>query len=270
MMNWHLTVDAGNSEITQVLYRGESRLAALRSQTRPYPSAQALLACWTQLLDNHEFAGQPFLLTISSVVPTLESDLRGAAQALAPAFVHWVDWGSPHPFRASTSASAEIGADLIAGLAAARKVTDGPFVVVDCGTATTLTVVGSDNFIHGVAILPGMVTQLKSLTHSAPHLPQDITLQPPPLPFGNNTEESLQSGILYGHASAIEGLLSRYRARFEGESMTAFGCGGLFHRIADLCPSVGVKERELVNLGCRVLGERASEVGAACHAQEGF
>src|SRR5690606_32651107 len=94
---------------------------------------------------------------------------------------------------------------------------------------------------------------------SAPHLPQDIPLYPPSQPFGNDTEEALQSGILYGHAAGIEGLIERYRQNFPSQKLTAFGCGGLFHRISSLCPSVRIEHAELVNLGCRVLGLRAAE-----------
>ena len=257
-MLFHLTVDIGNSELTLVLYRGEERMGMIRTSTHPAAGSSELFQSWSDFLHQHGCPLEETQLTVCSVVPTMELTLLQTAKRFESKTFHWVTWASPHEFQAATSASSEIGSDLIAGLVGARCFAEGPFVVVDCGTATTLTLVDGSNLIRGVAILPGLVTQLRSLTRSAPHLPQDVPLYPPSSPFGNDTEEALQSGILYGHAAGIEGLLERYRQIFPTEKLTAFGCGGLFHRISSLCPSVEIEQAELVNLGCRVLGARTA------------
>lgn len=248
-----LTIDAGNSQIAVVAYLGGERADGFRLWTHPLPTAETLAQACRKMLDKLNWKAEESSLSVSCVVPTLELTLRRASKLLTPKHFHWVNWESPHPFQASESARQEIGADLIAGLMGAREFGQQPLVVVDCGTATTLTLVDSRNYILGVAILPGLETQLKSLTRSAPHLPQEVSLQPPSLPYGNDTHEALQSGILYGHAAAVEGLLSRYRALFPEENLTALGCGGLFHRISSLCPSIEIMEMELVNIGCRML-----------------
>lgn len=256
-MKFHLTVDVGNSEFTSVLYREEEPIGLLRTGTHPPAGSSELFQSWSEFLHQHGCSIEETRLTVCSVVPTMELTLLQTAKRFDSSSFHWVTWASPHEFRAASSASSEIGSDLVAGLVGARCFVDGPFVVVDCGTATTLTLVDESNLVRGVAILPGLVTQLRSLTRSAPHLPQDIPLYPPSKPFGNDTEEALQSGILYGHAAGIEGLIARYRQMFPAGKLTAFGCGGLFHRISSLCPSVEIEQAELVNLGCRVLGTRA-------------
>ena len=214
-------------------------------------------------MQGRSLASDSVQLTISSVVPSFERQLRKAAELLEPEHFHWVGWNSPHGFTASETASSEIGADLISGLVGARVYGREASVVIDCGTATTLTVLNSRDHILGVAILPGLVTQLLSLTNSAPHLPKDVSLRPPDMPFGNDTEESLQSGILYGHAAGIEGLVCRYRKLLAPDKVRAIGCGGLYHRIASLCPSVEIEQTELVNIGCRVLAERVHAGGVS-------
>ena len=257
----HLTVDAGNSQLAFVLYKGRERLGSLRIRTKPQFAPKDIRAAWQQLLQEFQLQEEQCRLTISSVVPRLENNLRDAAELSDCPSFHWVNWNSPHGFTASESASREIGADIISGLVGASEFAELPFVVVDSGTATTLTVVDRSSHILGVAILPGLVTQMQSLTHSAPHLPQEVSLHPPPFPFGNDTEESLQSGILYGHAGSIEGILARYREQFKGQKLAALACGGLFHRISSLCPSIDVEKTELVNIGCRILSTRIGQEG---------
>ena len=262
-MTWHLTIDAGNSQLVLVLYSQGKRVEGLRLPTHPYPEPENLTKAFQTLLDRHDVQNGRVQVTVSSVVPALETVLKESAQALKPGYFHWVNWESPHGFTASESAAKEIGADLISGLVGARQHGGEAFVVVDCGTATTLTVLNETDRILGVAILPGLVTQMLSLTQSAPHLPKEVRLRPPPKPFGNDTEEALQSGILYGHAASIEGLIERYRELLHPQSLRAVGCGGLFHRISSLCPSVELEETELVNVGCRVLGARAYAGGVS-------
>lgn len=262
-MTWHLTVDAGNSQLALVLYRDEERVEGLRVGTHPYPTASEIAEAKRNVLKAAQVESDRVHLTISSVVPPLEQNLRQAAELLAPQFFHWVDWNSPHGFTASESAAAEIGADLISGLVGARVFGNEAFVVVDCGTATTLSVVDENDHILGVAILPGLVTQMLSLTASAPHLPKEVSLRPPRLPYGNDTEEALQSGILYGHAAAVVGLVERYAELLAPRPLRAVGCGGLYHRIASLCRCVEIAETELVNIGCRVLARRAHAGGGS-------
>lgn len=257
-----LTVDAGNSQLVLVAYENGNRVAGRRLWTHPLPEANDLHDALGGMLSELGWKAQELCLSISSVVPKLNQRLGETCEKLSPRHSHWVSWQSIHPFAASESAAREIGADLIAGLMGARELGKPPLVVVDCGTATKLTLLDQHDRIMGVAILPGLEVQLKSIAQSAPHLPKEVSLEPPPMPFGNDTPEALQSGILYGHAAVVEGMVARYRALFPQQRLTAFGCGGLFNRIARLCPSIDIEEMELVNIGCRLL--------AALQVQERF
>lgn len=266
-MNACLTIDAGNSQLSNALYRGDQLIATERTSTRPFLAAVQLTESWKAFLARQQLEPEQVHLAISSVVPDFHQTLQAAAGQLGALSYHWVDQASPHGFSLSESVRREIGADLIAGLVGARERTHGTVVVVDCGTATTLTVLSSEDRVKGVAILPGIVTQISTITGSAPHLPDEVSLTIPSVPYGTNTVEALQSGILYGHAEAIEGLVRRYR-ELEGK-LTVFGCGGLFHRIAPLCPSVTYHETLLVNEGCRVLCLRQLQEGVLTPSNRG-
>jgi type III pantothenate kinase len=200
-------------------------------------------------------------LSISSVVPDYNGLLKEAAAALDTLSFHWVNVDSPHRFVMKDSIRREIGADLIAGLVGARSKVAGPVVVVDCGTATTLALLSSQDEVLGVAILPGIKTQIKMLMEKAPHLADSIHVVIPEQPYGTNTVESIQSGIMYGHAHMIEGFVQRYAALPGLEGLQVFGCGGLFTTIAALCPRVGRSEAHLVNDGCLILSQRQLQEG---------
>ena len=256
-----LTVDAGNSQLAMVLYQDDRRISSVRIRTHPFPGVDDIVSVWSEQLREQSLEAGDVVLCISSVVPKLETTLRAAALRFAASSFHWVSWESTHEFEAPESAQKEIGADLIAGLVGARAWSKEALVVIDCGTATTLTLVNDSNFILGVAILPGLVTQLLSLTHSAPHLPQDISLRPPPKAFGADTHSALQSGILYSHAAAIDGLIENYRSELDSQNLLAVACGGLYHRVSSLCLKVDREEAELVNVGCRILAQRQVQEG---------
>lgn len=258
-MSYHLTVDTGNSQVCLVLFAGEQVIAQSRFETRPFNRPEQLLEIWRTFLAEHSLTLPEVHLTISSVVPDFHLFLNEAAKNSSALSYHWVDSSSPHGFQLDPSVRREIGADLISGLVGARSISRGPLVVVDCGTATTLTLLDSFDAIVGVAILPGIVTQIRTLTDSAPHLPDNLELVTPDTPYGVNTIEALQSGILYGHAEMIEGLVRRYQGLFPNETLTVFACGGLFRYIAPLCPNVDHHTDILVNVGCRVLGDRSSQ-----------
>jgi type III pantothenate kinase len=256
-----LTIDAGNSHLTLALYRGGRLCKTHRIHTRPFQTATQLAGTWRAILTEAELRADEAHLCISSVVPDYHVVLKEAGELMGTSSFHWVSTDSPHGFAMQDSVRREIGADLIAGLVGARGKTSGAVVVVDAGTATTLTLLSAQDRILGVAILPGIKTQIKMLMEKAPHLADSVQVEIPAQPFGTNTVESIQSGIMYGHAQMIEGFVQRYRSIPGFESCTVFGCGGLFTTIAPLCLGVTRAEAHLVNDGCLILSQRQGKEG---------
>ncbi len=258
-MTRYLTIDAGNSHLTLALHDRTGAIETVhRLHTRPFHTPRQLVERWRALTEPLE---GPFHVSISSVVPDYHETLREAGQAMGGRSFHWVSAGSPHGFSMRDSIRREIGADLIAGLVGARGLSSGPLVVVDAGTATTFALLSGQDEILGVAILPGIKTQIKTLMEKAPHLADKVKAEMPEQPYGVNTVESIQSGIMYGHAQMVEGLIQRYRELPDLGDLKVYGCGGLFTTIASFCPSVTFFEPHLVNVGCSILSQRGLQEG---------
>lgn len=251
-----LTIDVGNSHMTIVIYENRLIRGTHRIHTRPFFTAAQLVTAWTDMLTPYQLLPQDIALAISSVVPDYNDLLQSAATSLNCASFHWVSGDSPHGFHMLESVRHEIGADLIAGLVGARWKCSGPLVVIDAGTATTLALLSSDDEITGVAILPGLKTQIRTLMEKAPHLAERIAVSAPTHPYGTNTTEAIQSGIVYGHAYLVEGFIQAYRQLPGFHHLTALGCGGLLTTFSTLCPSLAFQEAHLVNDGCLILSER--------------
>ena len=254
-MSRYLTIDAGNSHLTLALHDSDGRVQEVhRLHTRPFLTVGQLVERWREVLGGSD---EPVHLSVSSVVPDFHETLQEAGRAMGAASFHWVDSRSPHGFTMKDSIRREIGADLVAGLVGARGAGPGPLLVVDAGTATTFALLSGEDEILGVAILPGIKTQIKTLMEKAPHLADSIKVEVPERPYGVNTSESIQSGIMYGHAHMVEGLVQRYRSQPGLENLRVHGCGGLFTTIASLCPNVTHSEAHLVNVGCLILSQRS-------------
>ena len=257
----YLTVDVGNTQICTVVYRDTQFVSSRRLETRPFLTPAQLLVEWRATVEELGLLPNQIHLSICSSVPDFHPALQEAGRDFGAHSFHWVGTESPHQLILTPGIRREIGADLIAGLVGARDKVKGPLVVIDCGTVTTLTLLAGSDEVLGAAFLPGIRTQLGSLLQSAPHLAGSMTLSLPEQPFGRDTIEALQSGVLYGHAGAIEGFVTSYRDLFRGETLTAYGCGGLFGSVAPLCPNVNHEHSTLVNDGCRLLSLRQLQEG---------
>lgn len=128
---------------------------------------------------------------------------------------------------------AELGDDLLAGAIAARAAWPLPAVVLDLGTATKLTAVDASGAVRGVSILPGVLLSLNALVSGASQL-GGLALCPPAHAIGRNTVESMQSGIVLGTASMLDGMLDRFEAEL-GEIKTVLATGGIAGMIVPHC-----------------------------------
>ncbi len=119
----------------------------------------------------------------------------------------------------------EVGADRLADVLAVHHCYALPACIVDFGTATTFDAVAGDGTYWGGAIAPGMQIAANALFQHTALLPK-VDLAPSPRAIGGNTRHALQSGLFWGYASLVEGMIQRFRAELEGD-MTVIGTGGL-------------------------------------------
>jgi type III pantothenate kinase len=145
----------------------------------------------------------------------------------------------------------EVGADRIVNAVAARARTQEAVVVVDFGTATTFDCVSAEGDYIGGVIVPGVQVSLDGLLARAAKLSRIELLEPPSV-IGRNTETALQSGIIHGYASLVDGLLEKIRAEMGGKCRTiATGglasliCGHTAH-VEQVCPDLTLEGLRLI------------------------
>jgi type III pantothenate kinase len=127
-------------------------------------------------------------------------------------------------------------------------------IVVDFGTAITYDVVSADGELLGAIISPGIEISLEALSERAARLPR-VELEAPPELIGRNTETSIQSGVIYGFAGQVDGIVGRLRAEL-GVEARVIATGGLATSIAPFCEEIDEVDDLLTLTGLRLLWER--------------
>lgn len=229
-----LAVDIGNTNIVLGGYEdGALRFSArLATETRLEADQYALQL--RGILDLYGVgAAHVTDAILSSVVPPLTGTMARALRIVTDAEAIVFSQALPTGVRVDIERPEELGADLVAGAAAAKALYELPAVVIDMGTATKLTAVLEDGTVPGVSILPGVFLSLNALTSGASQL-SGIALQPPKRAIGRNTAQSMQSGVVLGTASMLDGMLDRFEAEM-GRIATVVATGGAAGFIVPHC-----------------------------------
>ena len=224
-----LAVDAGNSAVTLGCVEGRDILNLARLETSPGRSADEYAVLMERVLalrgvKLREFEGA----AIASVVPPLTEILREAVKLVTDHDALVVGAGVKTGLNIGIDDPSQMGADLVAGAVAALDAHEPPVIIIDMGTATTITVIGPNSRLLGGAILPGA-----ALSGAASLLPR-ISLDAPKRAIGSGTVECMKSGAVFGAACAIDGMIERMEAELGG-SAALVATGGLAGRIIPYC-----------------------------------
>ncbi len=151
----------------------------------------------------------------------------------------------------------EVGSDRIVNALAAAQLYGGPAIVVDFGTATTFDVVSARGEYVGGAIAPGIEISLEALGRRGAQL-RKVELLRPRSVIAKNTVEALQSGILYGFASQVDGIVARMTEELglRPDDVTVIATGGLAPLVLQECTRVGVHSPWLTLLGLGIVFRR--------------
>jgi type III pantothenate kinase len=151
----------------------------------------------------------------------------------------------------------EVGTDRIVNALAASQLFGGPAIVVDFGTATTFDVVSAKGEYVGGAIAPGIDISLEALGRRGAQL-RKVELMRPRTVIAKNTVEALQSGILYGFASQVDGIVARMRGelRLQRDELTVIATGGLAPLVVDECSEITDHQPWLTLLGLEIVFDR--------------
>jgi type III pantothenate kinase len=250
-----LTLDIGNSNITLGAYQGEkllfgSRLVTERRLTEEQYAVQlgaivALHGC--QMKD---FTGA----IICSVVPDLTSAFQGAIRILTGFNPFVLGPGVKTGLNILIDNPAQLGADLVAGAIAAIALYPLPCVVFDLGTATTASVIDAKGNFLGAIISAGVKITMDALT-SRTALLTHISLEAPSHVIGKNSISAMQSGLVFGTAAMMDGLVDRIEAEL-GQQVSVVATGGLSREIVINCRREVALSDNLVLEGLRMIFEK--------------
>jgi len=249
-----LALDIGNSNIKTGIWNNDGWKLKRREETWPVqdtPWYQDMIEQMIEQANIHKSAIKTIVL--GSVVPDVSKLVTKVLTDLFDTEPIVVDATLDTGIQLAADAPDRVGADLVAGAAAAYNLIDDTCIIVDLGTATTVMVVQSPGVFEGGAICNGLKMSVKSLVGSTAQL-QDIPLEMPPSPIGKNTIEAMQSGLVGGHLHMIEGLISKMREETGPAQVVA--TGGLVSVIAPHTDMFDYVEPTLVLDGLRLIAER--------------
>ena len=207
------------------------------------------------ILEMHEISPREIEGAIlSSVVPPLNAVILSAVKKVLGIRPLLVGPGIKTGINILMDNPKTVGSDMIVDAVAAIRDYPCPLIIIDMGTATTMSVVDqAGNYIGGV-ILPGLRVSLDSLSGKAAQLPF-ISLDIPDRVIGKNTIECMRAGIMYGSAAMIDGIIDRMEAELHHPA-TVIATGGLARFVTPLCRHSIVYDDDLLLKGLLILYEK--------------
>ena len=247
-----LTIDIGNTNIVLGGFDDEklrfiSRIStnAKKTDAEYATKLKSILSLYG--VDESEVSGA----AISSVVPILTQTMANAIKIVFKVKAVIVGPGIKTGINLLADNPAQVGADLICACVAAAKLYTPPVLIIDMGTATKFMLVDESKSFTGVSIMPGVEISLKALTGGAAQLPQ-ISLVPPKKLLGTNTIDCMRSGIIYGNAAMLDGIIDRIGDEVKSE-LTIVATGGLSRSIIPYCRHDVILDDDLILKGLLII-----------------
>jgi type III pantothenate kinase len=247
-----LTIDLGNTNLTIGLYEGETlthhwRLATDQARMPDEYGLQLLGLLTNAGRDLSDLTG----VCLSSVVPPLTGRVTEACREYLRQDALVVDTGIKTGIRIRYEDPKAVGADRVSDAVAVMHLFGGPACIIDFGTATTFNALTKEGDYLGGAITAGINLAAEALfTHGAKL--QRIDLQKPPSVIGRNTAHAMQSGLLFGYVSMVEGMVVRFREEL-GPEMKVIATGGLSGLVAKETPVIQIHAPWLTLDGLRII-----------------
>jgi len=221
-----LALNIGNSNITFGSYTPDGKLVfSSRLFADTALSSDELLYKMVNMLALYGAEPQEITAIIfSSVVPPINFMMTKALTRLLGEPPMVVGPGVKTGLNIRMEVHNQLGADLVANAVAALEKYAPPIIMIDMGTATTISYISAKRSYEGGLMFPGVRLSLDALSDHTAQLP-DISLQHPKQLIGKNTEDCMRSGIVYGTAGMLDGIIDRIREMLPGEQPTIVATG---------------------------------------------
>ena len=222
-----LAIDVGNSTTSVGLFDKDKNLRFLASlDTDSRKTADQISVDLMNLFTLYRYNYTDVTGAIlCSVVPPLNFMMEKALTRLLGRPPMVVGPGVKTGLNIRLTNQTQVGADIVADAVSALEKFEPPIVTIDMGTATTVGLITEGRNYEGGMLLPGVNVSLEALSRRAAQLP-DISLQHPKALIGKNTEDCMRSGIVYGTAGMLDGIIDRIRDMFPGKFVTVVATGG--------------------------------------------
>lgn len=247
-----LTVDIGNSNVVLGGVEEKRIVFKARIVTDPIKTSDQYCAELKTMLELFGIYPQDIKGSIiASVVPPVLNSFRTAVRKLTGKNCLVVGPGLKTGLNILIDSPAQTGADLVVGAVAALREYRPPLIVVDMGTATTISVLDQNGSLIGGCVCPGVKISLDALTNRTALLP-GISLDQPKRAIGRNTIDCMRSGIMLGTACMLDGLIERMENEL-GMKTTVLLTGGIGKFILPMCQTKMIYEEDLLTKGLAIL-----------------
>jgi type III pantothenate kinase len=245
-----LAIDVGNTQTVLGLFEGSELREHWRLATDHERTGDELGVLITGLLDPDEVDG----ISLSSSVPPLVHAYEGVAERWLRAPLLTLGPGVRTGIPIRYDDPREVGPDRVVNAVAALERYGAPCIVVDFGTSTNFDIVSAEGEFAGGVLAPGIEVSMEALFARAARL-FTIDFVEPPTVIGKTTAASLQSGLVYGFAGQVDGIVERIRGELGAEAR-AIGTGGLADLIAPHARTIERVDPYLTLEGLRLVWER--------------
>ena len=247
-----LTIDIGNSNIVlggvreeQILFEARIRTEATKTSDEYAVDLKIILDMYGVETSDIEGA------IIASVVPQVLNSIQTAVLKLTGKQSLVVGPGLKTGLNIRLENPSHTGADLVVGAVAALREHKPPMIIIDMGTATTMTVLDETGALIGGCICPGVKISMDALTERTALLP-GLQLDQPKKAIGRNTIDCMRSGIMMGAACMLDGMVERMEQEL-GSKTTVIATGGIAKFVIPMCHTPMVYDKDLLVKGLAAL-----------------
>ena len=250
-----LAVDIGNTNIVLGAYENDELKFISRIMTSRDKTADEMAVVIRDVLRLYHVEGADFTgCIVSSVVPPVTASVVPALERITHKKTLVVGPGVKTGLNIKVDDPAQLGADPVVDAVAALGKYKKPLIILDMGTATTISVINEKGEYLGGSIHPGVRLAYEALSTRAAQLPV-ISIEAPQKVIGSNTVDCMRAGAVYGEAAMIDGMIDRIESEL-GQKCTAVATGGLSYEITKHTKHEVIHDPNLLLDGLKMIYDR--------------